>query len=64
MSEGVEAALDRYRAHRSAWVDTREATFATLTPRRGGPLERGYPEDPKKKADATAAPQALNVEAP
>jgi NADH:ubiquinone oxidoreductase subunit 4 (subunit M) len=63
MTEGVEAVLDRYRAHRSAWVETRDATFATISPRRGGPLERGYPEDPKKKPEA-ALPQALNVEAP
>jgi NADH-quinone oxidoreductase subunit M len=63
MSEGVEAVLDRYRSHRSAWVETRDAAFATISPRRGGPLERGYPEDPKKKPEA-ALPQALNVEAP
>jgi NADH-quinone oxidoreductase subunit M len=62
MSEGVEAVLDRYRSHRQAWVETRDNSFATLTPRRGGPLERGYPEDPKKKAEGAA--QALNVEAP
>jgi NADH-quinone oxidoreductase subunit M len=61
MSQGVEAVLDRYKAHRSAWVDARDATFATIVPRRGGPLERGYPEDPKKK---TSGAQALNVEAP
>jgi len=61
MSEGVEAVLDRYKSHRSAWVDARDATFATIVPRRGGPLERGYPEDPKKK---TPGAQALNVEAP
>ncbi len=61
MTEGVEAVLDRYVAHRSAWVDSREATFATLAPRRGGPLERGYPEDPKNKVEGA---QALKVEAP
>ena len=60
MTEGVEAVVDRYIAHRNNWLDSRGATFATMTPRRGGPLERGYPEDPKKKSDA----QALNVEAP
>jgi NADH-quinone oxidoreductase subunit M len=63
MSEGVETVLDRYKAHRSAWLDSRDATFATIAPRRGGPLERGYPEDPKKKADG-AAQAALNVGAP
>lgn len=62
MTEGVETVLDRYVAHRNAYVSSRDATFATLAPRRGGPVERGYPEDPKKKADGAA--QALNVEAP
>ena len=62
MTEGVETVLDRYVAHRNAFVESRDATFATLAPRRGGPVERGYPEDPKKKADGAA--QALNVEAP
>jgi NADH-quinone oxidoreductase subunit M len=62
MSEGVETVLDRYVAHRNAYVSSRDATFATLAPRRGGPVEQGYPEDPKKKADGAA--QALNVEAP
>jgi NADH-quinone oxidoreductase subunit M len=62
MTEGVETVLDRYRAHRQAFLEGREASFASMTPRRGGPLERGYPEDPKKKAEAAA--QALNVEAP
>jgi hypothetical protein len=60
MTEGVSAVVDRYVAHRNSWLDSRESTFATMSPRRGGPLERGYPEDPKKKSDA----QALNVEAP
>jgi NADH-quinone oxidoreductase subunit M len=62
MTEGVETVLDRYRLHRSAWIDSREARFATLAPRRGGPLERGYPEDPKTKAEVSA--QALKLEAP
>jgi len=62
MSEGVETVLDRYVAHRNAFIDSRDATLATLSPRRGGPVERGYPEDPKKKPDAAA--QALNAEAP
>jgi len=63
MSDGVEATLDRYKSQRAAWLDARDNAFATITPRRGGPLERGYPEDPKKKKSDGAA-QALNVEAP
>jgi hypothetical protein len=61
MTEGVSAVLDRYRAHRSAYLEARDATQATLAPRRGGPLERGYPDDPRKKADGA---QALNAETP
>ena len=66
MSEGVATVLDHYVAHREHFIDSRDASFATLTPRRGGPTERGYPEDPKKKSDEQAKPaaQALNVEAP
>jgi NADH-quinone oxidoreductase subunit M len=60
MTEGVDTVIDRFIAHRNTWLDSREATFAKLSPRRGGPVEQGYPEDPKKKSSA----QALNVEAP
>ncbi len=62
MSEGVETVLDRYVSQRNEFVDSRDATLATLAPRRGGPVERGYPEDPKKKTEA--AVEALNGGAP
>jgi NADH-quinone oxidoreductase subunit M len=61
MSEGVETVIERYFAHRNAW-QAGNGSFAILTPRRGGPVERGYPEDPKKKAEGAQA--ALKVEAP
>jgi NADH-quinone oxidoreductase subunit M len=61
MTEGVETVIERYFAHRNAWQNG-NGSFAILTPRRGGPVERGYPEDPKKKAEGAQA--ALNVEAP
>jgi NADH-quinone oxidoreductase subunit M len=61
MTQGVETVLDRYVAHRNAFVEKRDEAFATLQPRRGGPVEQGYPEDPKKKSDAA---QALNGVAP
>ena len=66
MSEGVETVIDHYVAHREHFVESRDATFATLAPRLGGPVERGYPEDPKKKAEEQAKPaaQALNGGAP
>jgi len=60
MTDGVGAVLDRYQAHRQNWLEARDSAFATIAPRRGGPLESGYPEDPKKPPAA----QALNPEAP
>jgi NADH-quinone oxidoreductase subunit M len=60
MSDGVRAVLDRYedgiRAYRIP-----DRTAATLTARRGGPLERGYPE-PKTPVAAQQA-SALRAEA-
>jgi NADH-quinone oxidoreductase subunit M len=58
MSDGVGALLDRYSEHRQRWVESRDRGYATLAPRLGGPLEQGYPEDPRQAA------QALNAEAP
>jgi hypothetical protein len=59
MGPAVETVIDHYEAH-LVHYRSGDPTFATLAPRRGGPVEQGYPEDPKKKSDA----QALNVEAP
>jgi len=66
MSEGVTAALERYKDGREAYLELGTSDTAKLTDRRGGPLERGYPEAPSKKGDATAPIQAhaLNAEAP
>jgi hypothetical protein len=66
MEEGVRATLDRYRDGLKAYSEAGpNATTATLTSRRGGPLEAGYPE-PKADPEGTSpspAPQALNAEA-
>jgi len=62
MTESAQAVVDRFNDGRSALFGLGpDATEPALTPRRGGPLEIGYPEDPKPKKDAEApAPQALN----
>jgi NADH-quinone oxidoreductase subunit M len=62
MGPAVETVIDRFTAHRSAFQEMKDKSFAVLSPRRGGPYERGYPEDPKSKADSAQA--ALKVEAP
>ena len=46
-SQSVSAALEQYRDGLRAFHDkSEESTQAELLPRRGGPLERGYPEAP------------------
>jgi NADH-quinone oxidoreductase subunit M len=66
MTEGVSAALERYKDGREAYLELGSSTNAKLMDRRGGPLEQGYPEAPTKKTDGPAAvqAQALNAEAP
>jgi NADH-quinone oxidoreductase subunit M len=46
MSDGVSAVLDRYVSARRAFINA-DPDSASLLPRRGGALERGYPENPK-----------------
>ena len=51
-SQSVSAVIEQYRDGRRAYQDMPEdSDRAVLLPRRGGPLERGYPEAP------TAAPE-------
>jgi formate hydrogenlyase subunit 3/multisubunit Na+/H+ antiporter MnhD subunit len=63
-SESSTAVIDRFQAGRLAYLELdKDATEPVLMPRLGGPLERGYPVDPKPKPAAEeAAPseQALN----
>ena len=65
--EGARTVADRYREGLRAFRDTDpDATKPVLAPRRGGPLERGYPEAPpglNNEAAPEAQAQALNAEA-
>jgi NADH-quinone oxidoreductase subunit M len=64
MTEGVRTVVDRYQEGLRNYRDTDpEATKATLAPRRGGPLERGYPEAPGEAEAPAGNQQALNAEA-
>jgi hypothetical protein len=51
--------IDRFRAGREAYQDMGSAREPVLQPRRGGPLEIGYPEAPGQEGDP--APQAANA---
>jgi NADH-quinone oxidoreductase subunit M len=64
MTESVQSTIDRYAEGRIAWMQGDEAAPASLRPRRGGPLETGYPLPPatgKQEAGTLAAVQ--NAEA-
>jgi NADH-quinone oxidoreductase subunit M len=67
MDETTDAIIARYRDSRSAYQALGTQADAELQPRRGGPLERGYPEDPKEKP-AGGAPEgraeAMNAARP
>ncbi|MEB2311400.1 MAG: NADH-quinone oxidoreductase subunit M [Sorangiineae bacterium] len=54
MNPSVDALLDRYREGRMMYLDMGDAKEARLAPRRGGPLERGYPKSPEERAQAGA----------
>jgi NADH-quinone oxidoreductase subunit M len=48
MNPSVGASLEQYRNSRIAYQEmSDESTQAVLLPRRGGPMERGYPEPPR-----------------
>ncbi|HEY3497673.1 MAG TPA: NADH-quinone oxidoreductase subunit M [Polyangiaceae bacterium] len=58
MSESTTATVDRFFEGRRAFRDLGDATEAQLMPRKGGPLERGFPEPPKKPGEPGAVAQA------
>ncbi|MGC4092362.1 MAG: hypothetical protein QM756_31675 [Polyangiaceae bacterium] len=59
MTEGVRVVVDRYENGLRSFRETDpESSTAVLAPRRGGPLERGYPEAPSTGGNE----QALNAE--
>jgi NADH-quinone oxidoreductase subunit M len=60
-AEATTAVIDRFRAGREAYQDIGTSRESVLQPRRGGPLERGYPEPPGSKNEP--APQAANAAA-
>ena len=66
MTDGVSAVLERYSDSRRTYLEQGNSEAPSLTDRRGGALETGYPEAPTKKVDAPAPAQAqaLNAEAP
>jgi NADH-quinone oxidoreductase subunit M len=57
-AEATAAVIDRFRAGREAYQEMGSSREAVLQPRRGGPLERGYPENPD---EPEPAPQAANA---
>jgi len=66
MTETTESLIQRYREARAAYQARPVDASPELAPRRGGPLEIGYPEDPTAKP--TAAPEggaeAMNAPRP
>lgn len=64
MTDSVTATIDRYVEGRIAWMQGDEAAPASLRPRRGGPLETGYPLPPASSpsSEGTVA-AALDAEA-
>jgi len=62
MTESAQAVVDRFNDGRSAlFALGPDATEPALTPRRGGPLDIGYPEKPETaKTEGAPGEQALN----
>jgi NADH-quinone oxidoreductase subunit M len=62
MTESVKAVVDRYEDGLRTYRETDpDSNAAVLAPRRGGPMERGYPEAPVPPG-GSGAEQALNTE--
>jgi NADH-quinone oxidoreductase subunit M len=59
--DATNAVIDRFRAGREAYQEIGSSRESVLQARRGGPLERGYPEAPGSKDEP--APQAVNAAA-
>jgi NADH-quinone oxidoreductase subunit M len=62
MTDSTSGMVERFRVGRMAHQELGpDAKDPVLAPRRGGPFERGYPEDPKSKTEPAEVPaQALN----
>jgi NADH-quinone oxidoreductase subunit M len=63
MQDTVTVVLDRYHEGRSAYIDLEQegGTAAVLRGRRGGPLDRGYPEPPSQATTDAHEETALNA---
>ena len=59
MTESVESVIDRYHQHRQEFEIQRDGADARLLGRRGGPIERGYPEAPQPDAEPEAPQGAV-----
>jgi NADH-quinone oxidoreductase subunit M len=66
MSDGVAGVIERYEESRRVYQAARDESpdRATLAPRRGGPLERGYPKSPEEKAGEGAEGMQAAAEPP
>ena len=64
MSETADSIVSHYRDARAAYQGHGPNADAILVPRRGGPLDVGYPEDPNKKAEPAADSGAEAMNAP
>jgi len=66
MNETTESLIQRYRDARAAYQARPADADPELAPRRGGPLEIGYPEDPGEKAQPAPAggTEAMNAPRP
>jgi NADH-quinone oxidoreductase subunit M len=65
MAPAAQVVVERYQSGREVFGSADpNRTAAFLVPRRGGPLERGYPQPkaPEKPSEAPPAEQALNAE--
>jgi hypothetical protein len=67
MTDATEAVVARYRDARAAYQSHGPKADPILVPRRGGPLDIGYPEDPKAKAapePPEGGAEAMNAQRP
>jgi NADH-quinone oxidoreductase subunit M len=62
MAPSTEAVVERYTEGRNSFLKLDpERTESVLMPRRGGPLERGYPQPKTQVDESKAEASALNT---
>lgn len=62
MQPTMTSILDRYTQHRREFVQQEAGEAARLMPRRGGPLERGYPDAPSEAPAGDAAAEGATAD--